>query len=206
MERRDEYAYLIGLAYPCVSIKWEFLIFLRLLVKITRWRTWIKMTRWTKMTQRSGAWEEMLQPWFLNRHSGNLQESSHRCHLSLLSSSCSLMGTSWKIMRIFSCPLGAMWRGICTDRDHQGGCSSGGATELQCTTGKDPDFLRPCSNWTFKQDDYLSIRKTPWSTTTWFLTVWWDIHDSIIGFRWNAVVYPHYWNAEGPLYIWKNWF
>lgn len=96
----------------------------------------------------------------------HLQESSHRCHLSLLSSSCRLMGTSWKIMSISSCPLGAVRRGICTDRDHQGGCSSGGATGLQCTTGKDPDFLSPCSNWTFKQDDYPSIRKTPWSTTT----------------------------------------
>lgn len=52
---KKEYAYLRGLAYPSVSIKLEFLSFLGLLVKITRWRTWIKMTHWTKVAQRSGT-------------------------------------------------------------------------------------------------------------------------------------------------------
>lgn len=120
MQRREEHAYLIGLAYLCVSIKWEFLSFLGLLVKITRWRTWIKITCWTKMTQSSDAWEEMLQPWFLDMHSGICSKGAVDVTSLFWASSCRLMGTSWKIMRIFSCPLGAVWRGVCTDRGSPG--------------------------------------------------------------------------------------
>lgn len=113
--------------------------------------------------------------------------------------SCGLIGTSWKLTSIFSCPLSVVWRGICTGSNHRDRCCLGETAGLLCTAGKNPSLLRSCSTWTFKQDDCPSIRKTPQRMTAWFMAVWWDIHDNVIGFWWNAIFYSHYWNTAGAL-------
>lgn len=144
------------------SIKSVFFSFLGLLVKITRWRTWIKMTWWLKKTQR--AWEKMLQPWFLNMQSVICRKAT--TDVTSLFWGFTALSLIPQVDRHLlkddedpQCGMESnlLWQGSLGWMLLRRNCWASG----RCTAGRDLGLLRPCSNWASEQNDCPSIRKTP---------------------------------------------